>query len=68
VGHPPWTGLDSAEGRRYHRQEVTVRIGDGGEAIAFMYWYRGPHRGAPISGGDHRAHALTQPIYHDPRA
>jgi gamma-glutamylcyclotransferase (GGCT)/AIG2-like uncharacterized protein YtfP len=63
-----WTALDSAEGPQYHRQEVTVRIADGGEAVAFIYWYRGPRRGVPIPGGDYRAHAPAVSIHHDPRA
>jgi gamma-glutamylcyclotransferase (GGCT)/AIG2-like uncharacterized protein YtfP len=68
VGSSLWTALDSAEGPQYHREEVTARIGGGDEVIAFIYWYRGPLRGAPIPGGDYRAHAPAVSIHHDPRA
>ena len=68
AGSPLWTALDSAEGPQYHREEVTVRIGGGGEATAFVYWYRGPLCGVPIPGGDYRAHAPAVSIHHDPRA
>lgn len=63
-----WTVLDSAEGPQYHRGEVGVRMDDGAERVAFMYWYRGPLRGIPIRGGDYRAHAPARSIHHDPRA
>jgi len=62
-----WTALDSAEGPQYHREEAAVRMPDGGAAVAFVYWYRGPLRGVPIPGGDYRAHAPAQSIHH-PRA
>lgn len=68
AGPALWTALDSAEGPQYHREEVTVRIADGGEAVAFIYWYRGPLRGAPIPDGDYRAHAPAQSTQHTPRA
>jgi len=68
VGDPRlWAVLDSAEGPQYHRQEVAVRAADGGAVAAFIYWYRGPLRGAPIPGGDYRAHAPAQSIHHDRR-
>ena len=52
-----WTVLDSAEGAQYHREEATVRVADGREVQAFIYWYVGPlDRGVPIPGGDYRAH------------
>jgi len=63
-----WTALDSVDGPQYHREEVTVRIGDAGEVVAFVYGYRGPLRGVPIPGGDYRAHAPDVSIHHDPRA
>ena len=69
IGAPAlWTVLDSAEGPQYHRGEVGVRMDDGAERVAFIYWYRGPLRGIPIPGGDYRAHAPARSIYHDPRA
>ena len=69
IGPPaPWTALDSAEGPQYHREEVSVRMDDGAERVAFIYWYRGPLRGMPIPGGDYRAHAPARSIHHDPRA
>lgn len=63
-----WRTLDSAEGPQYHRGEVDVRMADGSERAAFLYWYRGPLRGVPIPGGDYRAHAPARSIHHDPRA
>ena len=62
-----WTVLDSAEGPQYHRGEVSVRMDDGVERVAFIYWYHGPLRGVPIPGGDYRAHAPARSIHHDPR-
>jgi len=68
IGAPAlWTALDSAEGPQYHREQVGVRMDDGAERVAYMYWYRGPLRGTPIPGGDYRAHAPARSIYHDPR-
>ena len=68
IGAPAlWTVLDSAEGPQYHRGEVGVRMDDGAERVAFIYWYRGPLRGVPIPGGDYRAHAPARSIHHDPR-
>ena len=56
--------LDSAEGPQYHRQEVAVRMADGREVTAFIYWYVGPlDRGVPIPGGDYRAHAPARSIH-----
>ncbi len=63
-----WATLDSAEGPQYHRDEVGVRMEDGRERVAFIYWYRGPLGGVPIPGGDYRAHAPARSIHHDPRA
>jgi gamma-glutamylcyclotransferase (GGCT)/AIG2-like uncharacterized protein YtfP len=65
VGDPAlWTVLDSAEGRQYHREQVAV-LGSGGDAaMAFIYWFRGALHGAPIPGGDYRAHAPAQSIHH----
>ena len=69
IGAPElWTVLDSAEGPQYHRGEVSVRMDDGAERVAFIYWYRGPLRGIPVPGGDYRAHAPARSIHHDPRA
>jgi gamma-glutamylcyclotransferase (GGCT)/AIG2-like uncharacterized protein YtfP len=69
IGAPAlWTVLDSAEGPQYHRGEVGVRMDDGAERVAFIYWYRGPLRGIPVPGGDYRAHAPARSIHHDPRA
>ena len=59
-----WRGLDSAEGPQYHREEVTVRMADGREVTAFIYWYVGPlDRGVPIPGGDYGTHAPTRSIH-----
>jgi gamma-glutamylcyclotransferase (GGCT)/AIG2-like uncharacterized protein YtfP len=59
-----WGALDSAEGPQYHRGEVAVRMADGREVTAFMYWYVGPlDRGVPIPGGDYRAYAPARSIY-----
>lgn len=56
--------LDSAEGPQYHREETQVRMADGREAPAFIYWYTGPlDRGVPIPGGDYRAHAPARSIH-----
>jgi gamma-glutamylcyclotransferase (GGCT)/AIG2-like uncharacterized protein YtfP len=67
--HDPalWATLDSAEGPQYHRREVTVRSEDGRDQAACIYWYIGPlDRGAPIPGGDYRAHGPARSIYHQP--
>ena len=62
-----WAVLDSAEGPQYHRREVTVRSEDGRDQAACIYWYIGPlDRGAPIPGGDYRAHGPARSIYHQP--
>ena len=59
-----WRVLDSAEGPQYHREEVAVRMADGREVTAFIYWYVGPlDRGVPIPGGDYRAHAPARSIH-----
>jgi gamma-glutamylcyclotransferase (GGCT)/AIG2-like uncharacterized protein YtfP len=59
-----WRVLDSAEGPQYHREEVVVRMADGREVTAFIYWYVGPlDRGLPIPGGDYRAHAPARSIH-----
>ena len=56
--------LDSIEGPQYHRDEVAVRMADGREVTAFIYWYVGPlDRGVPIPGGDYRAHAPARSIH-----
>jgi gamma-glutamylcyclotransferase (GGCT)/AIG2-like uncharacterized protein YtfP len=60
-----WSALDSAEGPQYHRGVIDVRMRDGAERIACIYWYRGPLRGVPIPGGDYRAHAPACSIHHD---
>jgi gamma-glutamylcyclotransferase (GGCT)/AIG2-like uncharacterized protein YtfP len=68
IGAPElWRVLDSAEGPQYHRGEVGVRMDDGAERIAFIYWYRGRLRGIPIPDGDYGAHAPARSIHHDPR-
>lgn len=60
-----WAVLDSAEGPQYHRREVTVRSEDERELAASIYWYIGPlDRSVPIPGGDYRAHAPANSIYH----
>ena len=67
--HDPalWATLDSAEGPQYHRRVVTVRSEDGRDLAAYIYWYIGPlDRGAPIPGGDYRAHGPARSIYHQP--
>lgn len=57
--------LDSAEGSRYHRGEVGVRLARGRKATAYIYWYAKPvGLAVPIPGGDYRAHAPAQSIYH----
>ena len=67
AGPALWATLDSAEGAQYHRREVAVRIEDGREVAAWIYWYIGPiDRGVPIPGGDYRAHAPATSIYHQP--
>jgi gamma-glutamylcyclotransferase (GGCT)/AIG2-like uncharacterized protein YtfP len=63
-----WRVLDSAEGPQYHRGEVSVLMDDGGQRTASVYWFRGPLRGVPISGGDYRAHLPARSIHHDPTA
>jgi gamma-glutamylcyclotransferase (GGCT)/AIG2-like uncharacterized protein YtfP len=56
--------LDSVEGPQYHRGEVGVRMADGREVTAFIYWFVGPlGRGVPIPGGDYRAHAPARSIH-----
>lgn len=41
----------------YLRRPTTVRLGDGRELTAWMYWYQGFHaRAVPIPGGDYRQH------------
>jgi len=60
-----WRVLDSAEGPQYHRDEAAVRMADGREVTAFIYWYVGPlGRGIPIPGGDYRVHAPARSIHH----
>jgi len=64
-----WTVLDSAEGPQYHREEVRVRMADGREVTAFVYWYAGPlDRGVPIPGGDYRGHGPARSIHWTTRA
>ncbi|HXJ80169.1 MAG TPA: gamma-glutamylcyclotransferase family protein [Candidatus Methylomirabilis sp.] len=59
-----WRALDSVEGPQYHRGEVVVRMADGREVTAFIYWYVGPlDRGVPVPGGDYRAHAPARSIH-----
>jgi gamma-glutamylcyclotransferase (GGCT)/AIG2-like uncharacterized protein YtfP len=56
--------LDSVEGPQYHRGEVRVRMADGREVTAFIYWYEGPlGRSVPIPGGDYRAHVPARAIH-----
>jgi len=60
-----WRVLDSAEGPQYHREGVAVRMADGREVTAFIYWYGGPlDLGVPIPGGDYRTHAPARSIDH----
>jgi gamma-glutamylcyclotransferase (GGCT)/AIG2-like uncharacterized protein YtfP len=60
-----WLTLDSAEGSRYHRGEVGVRLAGGQRVMAYIYWYVGPLcRAVPIPGGDYRAHSPARSIYH----
>ena len=64
-----WAKLDSVEGPQYHRREHTVRMADGSEVTAFIFWYVGPlDRGVPIPDGDYRAHAPARSIHHRPTA
>ena len=64
-----FTMLDSAEGPQYHREETRVRMADGRQVTAFIYWYVGPlARGIPIPGGDYRAHVPARSIHHDTKA
>lgn len=65
-GPARWSVLDSAEGPQYHREEIGVRMDEGGERTAFIYWFRDPVRGVPIPGGDYRAHAPARSIHHSP--
>jgi gamma-glutamylcyclotransferase (GGCT)/AIG2-like uncharacterized protein YtfP len=59
-----WRVLDSVEGPQYHRGEVRVRMADGQEVTAFIYWYVGPlDRGVPIPDGDYRSHAPARSIH-----
>lgn len=57
--------LDREEGYRpdaparslYLRRPVEVRLSDGREVSAWIYWYNGPHgRAVAIPGGDYRQH------------
>ena len=60
-----WPALDAAEGSQYHRGEVEVRLAGGRQVTAYIYWHVGPlRRAVPIPGGDYRAHAPAQSIYH----
>jgi gamma-glutamylcyclotransferase (GGCT)/AIG2-like uncharacterized protein YtfP len=60
-----WQALDSAEGSQYHRGEVGVRLAGGRRLRAYVYWYVKPvGLAVPIPGGDYRAHAPAQSIYH----
>jgi len=64
AGPDGFEALDSAEGPRYHREQTRVRMADGREVAAFVYWYRGPlDRSVPIPGGDYRAHAPARSIH-----
>jgi gamma-glutamylcyclotransferase (GGCT)/AIG2-like uncharacterized protein YtfP len=59
-----WRALDSTEGPQYHRGQVAVRMADGRQVTASMYWYVGPlDRGVPVPGGDYRAHAPARSIH-----
>jgi len=63
-GPDGFEALDSAEGPQYHREQTRVRMADGREVTAFVYWYRGPlDRSVPIPGGDYRAHAPARSIH-----
>ena len=60
-----WLALDSAEGSQYHRGETGVRMAEGRQVTAYIYWYVGPlSRAVPIPGGDYRAHAPAKSIHH----
>ncbi len=49
--------LDSAEGREFSRRLTPVRLEDGREVRAWVYWFNGAARQAvPIPEGDYRRH------------
>jgi len=51
--------LDRHEGEEFERVRVTVSLDGGGEARAWIYWYRGAHRGRRVPSGDYIAHRST---------
>ena len=52
--------LDSAEGPEFRRCQTLVRLDDGLEVSAWVYWFDGsPGRGVLISGGDYRGHVTA---------
>jgi gamma-glutamylcyclotransferase (GGCT)/AIG2-like uncharacterized protein YtfP len=60
-----WRALDSAEGSQYHSGEAGVRLAEGRQVTACIYWYVGSlARAVPIPGGDYRAHSPAKSIYH----
>jgi gamma-glutamylcyclotransferase (GGCT)/AIG2-like uncharacterized protein YtfP len=64
-----WRALDSAEGPQYHREQAGVRMADGRQVTAFVYWYTGPlDRGIPIASGDYRAHGPARSIHRNTQA
>ena len=63
--------LDREEGYRpdapgqdlYLRHLTAVRLSDGREVTAWIYWYHGPRgRAVPIPGGDYRQHVPARAL------
>lgn len=64
--------LDRAEEYRPHaparslylRRLTAVRLADGRELTAWIYWYRGPRdRAVPIPDGDYRQHLTARAVH-----
>jgi gamma-glutamylcyclotransferase (GGCT)/AIG2-like uncharacterized protein YtfP len=56
------TALDSAEGPEFPRRLTPVRLEDGREVSAWVYWFKGSlDQGVPIPDGDYRYHVSVHP-------
>ncbi len=57
------TALDSAEGLEFPRCLAPVRLDDGRELSAWVYWFSGsPGQGVPIPDGDYRRYVMAHPL------
>ena len=55
--------LDSAEGPEFPRRVSPVRLDDGREVSAWVYWFSGsPDQGVVIPDGDYRRYVTARPL------